>query len=236
MTQGIDYFNRQHWLSKIQEKVSFDARKRMYDVWLDYGKGFANKSILDVGATPDVERIDSNCFLTWFHENGMKVTCYSPEDIAHLNELFPFVDVLKGSFNDLNIPVTDISYDWCTSSAVFEHVGSRESQIQFVSEHARVAKSVFFTTPNRFHWLEFHTKIPVIHWLPRNFHRLLLKLIGLNFWASEKNLRLVGKGELRLIAQAALGDDWDFEVQTISTLGMPSNLLLLASSRGQSKS
>ena len=37
MVKGIDYFNREHWLSKIQEKVSFDARKRMYDAWLDFG-------------------------------------------------------------------------------------------------------------------------------------------------------------------------------------------------------
>ena len=229
MTTGIDYFNRQHWLSKIQAKVSFDARKRMYDVWLEYGNRLANKSILDVGATPDVERIDSNCFLKWFHENAMEVSCYSPEDIKHLNELFPFVDVLEGSFNDQNLPVTDASYDWCTSSAVFEHVGTRESQIQFVSEHARVAKAVFLTTPNRFHWLEFHTKIPFIHWLPRKIHRFILNLFGMRFWASEKNLRLVGKGELQSIAKAALGGDtWVFEIRTISTLGMSSNLLLLA--------
>ncbi|HIG66087.1 MAG: hypothetical protein ABGZ19_02765 [Verrucomicrobiales bacterium] len=236
MAQGIDYFNREHWLSNIQEEVSFGARKRMFDTWLDYGQGLDNNSLLDVGATPDVERADSNCFLKWFHEKGMQVACYSPENINHLNDLFPFIDVLQGDFNDQQLPVSDIRYDWCASSAVLEHVGSLESQIQFVSEHARVAKSLFLTTPNRYHWLEFHTKIPFIHWLPRNFHRLLLKIFGLNFWASEKNLRLVGKEELSSIAQVALGDEWDFEIRTVSTLGMQSNLLLLASRRNHNNS
>lgn len=227
MTQGIDYFNREHFLTHIQEKVSLDARKRMFQVWQNWNNGINCVSILDVGATPDTERIDSNCFLGWFNDAGMEVSCYSPEKIHNLEKVFPFVNFIQGDFSDQRLPVDDRRYDCSTSSAVLEHVGTFEDQVLFVKEHARVSNAIFLVTPNRSHWLEFHTKVPLIHWLPRNTHRFLLKLLGMKFWAQEKNLRLVGIPELKKISDQALGNEWDYEIKTISTLGMPSNLILL---------
>ncbi len=228
MTQGIDYFNRGHFLSRIQEKVSFGARRRTFQVWQNWHKDLRRQSILDIGATPDTERLDSNCFLGWFNETGMEVSCYSPEKIENIGTIFPFVSFVQGEFSDQRLPVTDRAFDWSTSSAVLEHVGSYDDQIHFIKEHARVANALFLITPNRFHWLEFHSKIPFIHWLPRDAHRFFLKLLGMKFWALEKNLRLVGKSELLKISALALGDEWEYEIKTISTLGMPSNLILLA--------
>ena len=54
-------------------------------------------------------------------------------------------------------------------------------------------KNSFITTPNRFYPIDFHTKIPVIHWLPKNIHRLILKTLGLHFYANEENLNLLDK-------------------------------------------
>jgi hypothetical protein len=143
-------------------------------------------------------------------------------------EVFPFVNFIQGDFSDQKLPIDDRSYGWSTSSAVLEHVGNFEDQVHFVKEHSRVSDALFLVTPNRSHWLEFHTKVPFIHWLPRNSHRLLLRLLGMKFWAEEKNLRLVRKSELKKISDLALGNEWDYEIKTISTLGMPSNLILLA--------
>ena len=229
MTQGIDYFNRGHWLTDIQERVSYSARRRMFELWKVFYPQSARHTMLDIGATPDVERIDSNCFLPWLNEEGVEVTCYSPEEIEGIKSVFPFVKILKGSFQEKHLPVKDQSYDWSMSSAVLEHVGSQEDQIEFIKEQARVANGVFLTTPNRYHWLEFHTKIPLIHWLPRKIHRIFLRLLGLKFWAEEKNLRLVGKRELSRIAQSAFDlSEWTYEIKTIRSLGMKSNLVLLA--------
>ncbi len=235
MTQGIDYFNRGHFLSRIQEKVSLGTRRRVFQLWQNWQKDLKRRSILDIGATPDTERIDSNCFLGWFNDAGMEVSCYSPEKIQNLENIFPFVNFVQGDFTDQQLPVGDCTYDWSTSSAVLEHVGNFKDQFHFVKEHARVSNALFLITPNRFHWLEFHTKIPFIHWLPRDAHRFLLKLLGMKFWAREKNLRLVGKSELQKISALALGNEWDYEIKTVSTLGMSSNLILLAtrSSRTQ---
>ncbi|MFN5971137.1 MAG: hypothetical protein ACK47N_21490 [Microcystis sp.] len=90
------------------------------------------------------------------------------------------------------------------SSAVIEHVGNEQSQIEYVSSLLRLCPRLFITTPNRYHWLEFHTRLPLLHWLPRSWHRCVLNLIGMKFWASEKNLRLLAEDEFaRIIEQAA---------------------------------
>ena len=62
----------------------------------------------------------------------------------------------------------DNTYDIVYSNATIEHVGSHNKQKIFISECARVAKkTIFITTPNRYFPLDFHTKIPFIHMLPK---------------------------------------------------------------------
>ena len=78
------------------------------------------------------------------------------------------------------------------SSATLEHVGSFENQIKFVKEAYRLSNKItFITTPNRFYPIDFHTKLPFIHWFPKKFHRFLLNLLGLSFYAKESNLNLL---------------------------------------------
>jgi hypothetical protein len=228
MAQGIDYFNRGHWLSTVQARVSLRARRKMFDLWRSSVGDLAGASVLDVGATPDVERLDSNCMLPWFQEAGLLLAVYSPEDVSHLSASLPGVRILAPE-SGLRIPAPDWSYDWVSSSAVIEHVGSAEQQEDFLRESARAARrGLFMTCPNRWHWLEFHTKLPLLHWLPRTWHRAVLRRIGLRAWARESHLRLLGPGELARIAERALGAGWAFEVRSIWALGMPSNLVLIA--------
>jgi len=225
---GIDYFNRGHWLSGLQARISVGARRRMFELWRSRAGELRGQSLLDVGATPDTERLDSNCMLPWFQEAGLSLSLYSPEDVSHLESELPGVRVLP-PFAGAAIPAPDASFDWVSSSAVIEHVGSADQQLEFVRESARVARlGLFVTCPNRWHWLEFHTKLPLLHWLPRAGHRAALRRLGLASWARETQLRLVGAGELARLAGRALGTSWRFEVASIWTLGMPSNLILLA--------
>jgi hypothetical protein len=233
MPEGIDYFNRGHWLSKVQARVSLRARRRMFDLWRARAGELAGDSVLDVGATPDRERLDSNCMLPWFQDAGLHLALYSPEDVSHLEALFPGAGVLPPAPGE-GIPAPDASFDWVSSSAVIEHVGSAEQQCAFLRECARVARrGVFVTCPNRWHWLEFHTKLPLLHWLPRALHRALLRTLGLSDWARESHLRLVGARELSALATRALAPEWGLEIRSIWTLGMPSNLVLIAQARGR---
>jgi hypothetical protein len=231
MPQGIDYFGRGHWLSDVQARVSVRARRRMFEVWRSAAGDLAGASVLDVGATPDRERLDSNCMLPWFQEAGLRLSLYSPEDVSHVAASLPGVRILAPE-PGTRIPAPDASHDWVSSSAVIEHVGSAEQQEAFLRECSRVARrGLFVTCPNRWHWLEFHTKLPLLHWLPREGHRAVLRGVGLGTWARESHLRLVGRRELAGIAVRALGDAFRVEVRAIWTFGMPSNLVLVATRR-----
>ena len=228
MAQGIDYFNRGHFLSAVQARVSLRARRRMFDLWRSRAGDLGGASVLDVGATPDLERLDSNCMLPWFQESGLRLTLYSPEDVSHLQATLPGVRILAPEAGS-RIPAPDSSHDWVSSSAVIEHVGSAKQQEDFLREGARVARrGLFVTCPNRWHWLEFHTKLPLLHWLPRTWHRAVLRRIGLRAWARESHLRLLSSRELGAVAERALGAGWRIDVRSIWTLGMPSNLVLIA--------
>ncbi len=228
---GIDYFNRGHWLTPIQERVSRRARRKMFDRWRRFAaESGLPQTFLDIGATPDAERLDSNCMIPWLLEGGFQVSLYSPEDISRLRSLFPGAVILPPS-GAAGFPAQDRQFAWVGSSAVLEHVGARESQLAFIRETARAGDGIFLTTPNRWHWLEFHTKLPFLHWLPKRLHRALLQRLGKHFWAREQNLNLVGRRELLAMAREALGDRFDFRIEAIWTLGAPSNLMLLARRR-----
>jgi len=226
--QGIDYFNRGHWLTPIQNRLSLAARRRMFERFREFAGPLDGLRLLDVGATPDQERSDSNCMLPWFREAGLSVTLYSPEDLSGLAPVFPWAAILPSRGFGAPIPVAPRSHDWVCASAVIEHVGPAAQQVAFIRECAQAGNGLFLTTPNRFHWLEFHTKLPLLHWLPRPLHRAALRALGHTTWAEERHLRLLGPGELRSLAVEAMGREFEIAVRRVWALGMPSNLVLLA--------
>jgi 2-polyprenyl-3-methyl-5-hydroxy-6-metoxy-1,4-benzoquinol methylase len=112
------------------------------------------------------------------------------------------------------------------SSAVIEHIGSLQQQKQMLRECLRVArKGVFITTPNRWHPMEAHTLIPLLHWLPKSMHRRILRILGLNFYAREENLNLVDKKTLSLICNELRIKQ--FSIKSLSTFKIVSNLMLI---------
>jgi hypothetical protein len=90
------------------------------------------------------------------------------------------------------------SFDTVYSSATIEHVGSRTNQLKFIKECYRVSrKDVFITTPNKFYPMEFHTKIPLLHFLPSEIYRKILFYLGFSFFSKEKNLNLLSAKDLK---------------------------------------
>ena len=68
-------------------------------------------------------------------------------------------------------PFSDKEFDWVFSNAVVEHVGDDNAQLLFLNEMMRVAKNVFFTTPNKYFPMESHTNIFFLHWNDERFYR-----------------------------------------------------------------
>lgn len=77
------------------------------------------------------------------------------------------------------MPFATRAFDVVVANAVIEHVGGEPEQRRFVAEHARVARALVITTPNRWFPVESHTSVLIKHWSAswrgsrREFTRLL---------------------------------------------------------------
>lgn len=228
--QGIDYFGRNLPFTNLHIKAALNARRKIYQWFKRKITNVDALVFLDHGSTPDISRADSNCFIRWLLEDGAAVYATSPENINHLEQFLTGLKVVSWD--------TDLSnfgkIDHIISSAVIEHVGSEQEQIQYVCNLLKIGGNILITTPNRYHWLEFHTKIPLLHWLPRQWHRILLKAFGMKFWASENNLHLLSKKDLSKIINTS-SKIANLDVNTIwyepKFLGMISNLVVSISTK-----
>jgi hypothetical protein len=79
------------------------------------------------------------------------------------------------------LPFRDASFDVVFSNSVIEHVGDRESQRRFAGEVARVGRSFWVQTPNRWFPVEQHLLTPLVHWLPRSWQRAIVPRC--NLWS-----------------------------------------------------
>jgi ubiquinone/menaquinone biosynthesis C-methylase UbiE len=77
------------------------------------------------------------------------------------------------------LPFRDGAFDLVFSNSVIEHVGDADSQRRFASEVARVGRSYWVQTPNRWFPVEQHLLTPVVHWLPRRWQRAIVPRFNL---------------------------------------------------------
>ena len=112
------------------------------------------------------------------------------------------------------------------SNATIEHVGNYLQQKKMISNMINLSKKLFIiTTPNRYHPIDFHTKLPFIHWMPKNIHRKILKILKLEFFAKEENLNLLSKNELKILLKTCGVNN--FKIFDISLLGFKSNFIVI---------
>ena len=175
-------------------KKLLENRKKILKIFFNEIHYNNEKSLLDVGTTSNINK-NHNLILQKIL-NNKNITCLSNQDCSFLKKKFPNVkDFIIGDGCDSQLE--DNTYDIVYSNATIEHVGSHNKQKIFISECARVAKkTIFITTPNRYFPLDFHTKIPFIHMLPKIIHRKILNLFGYSFFAKEENLNLLSKKDL----------------------------------------
>ncbi len=208
----------------IPVKIAAYQRRRMFDIFLSTTRIEESDTVLDLGVTSDQTYSHSNYFEAWYPHKHRICAC-GVDDASFLEEMYPGLRYVAADGRDLPFP--DSEFDFVHSSAVLEHVGSREKQTRFLAEAWRVArKGIFITTPNRWFPIEFHTVMPLAHWLPPNAFRKVCKIRGLDFFASEDNLNLLSARELRRTAsQAGLEN---VKVWSVGLAGWPANLLLSA--------
>lgn len=196
----------------------------MFDAFVREAAPDPSDSILDVGVTSDQSYDHSNYLKSWYPYKS-KITAAGIDDAAFLEDLYPGLRFVRA--NGLALPFDDNSFDHVHSSAVLEHVGNRANQAQFLKELWRVTRrTLFVTTPNRGFPVEFHTVLPLVHWLPPTTFRAILRKTGRSFFAEEGHLNLMTHGDLaRSAREAGIARA---NVGSVSLLGWPSNLLLRA--------
>jgi len=203
-------------------RVAAHQRRKMFGRFLADTGVAADETILDVGVTSDRSYQASNYLEAWYPHKNM-VTAVGIDDASFLCTQYPGMRFVVA--DGLKLPFRDQAFHVVHSSAVIEHVGSLTRQRAFVAECCRVARrAVFITTPNRWFPVEFHTVLPVVHWLPKEAFRALMRRTGRGFFAEERNLNLMTASELSRAASA--NDGFQHEVTSVALAGWPSNLLL----------
>ena len=206
----------------LPARLAAYQRSKMFGAYLGFAGANRADTVLDIGATSDRSFEHSNYFEAWY-PNKQKLTASGVDNAAFLQRSYPGLRFLCA--DGRNLPFRDGSFDYVHSSAVLEHVGRRENQVQFLREAWRVCrKGIFITTPNRWFPVELHTSLPILHWLPARWFRAILTGTGKGFFATEENLNLLSKRGLKVIAATAGVSN--HRTAVVRLLGWPTNLIL----------
>jgi SAM-dependent methyltransferase len=174
---------------KATDAVSLRSRKRKLELLLEELRPTGETTVLDVGADELGFGEGNGCstlnFLEELYPWPERITALGLHDGSRFRERHPEVAYVQG--DALALPFPDAAFDIVFSNAVIEHVGGRENQRRFVSEALRVGRQVFVTTPNRRFPVEVHTRLPLVHWLPKRVSDSAYRTLGKDF-ATEVNL------------------------------------------------
>ena len=205
-------------------RLAARQRRLMYAAFIRHFAPGPRDTVLDVGATSERSYDASNYLEAWYPHKA-QVTACGVDDASFLEVEYPGMRFVRADGRDLPFP--DASFDFVHSSAVLEHVGSRREQAEFIGELRRVARrGVFLTTPNRWFPVEFHSVLPLVHWLPARWFRFVLRALGHAELAQEAHLNLLGPADVRLLC---LGVDSASAplIEMPRLFGWPSNILCI---------
>jgi len=182
------------------------------------------KDLLDIGTTNDSKLSSSNFFCRMF-DKIPKHKSISNQKINNSR----FERCLKKSItsNFSKKAINILKSDLVISSAVIEHVGNFKNQTNKVRNMIQLSKKyVIITTPNRFFPVEVHTKLPLIHWLPKKMFRKILLSLRMDYFACEKNLNLLDIIELKKILDT-FSREISYKIYNIRFLYFVSNFLVI---------
>jgi len=186
-------------------------------------KEYKIKEVLDVGTTNDESFKSSNVIIN----NLKNINIYkSISDQIITLKLFSkkYNKSITSKFS--NKKIKDLSSELVISNATIEHVGSTKNQIKMLKNVISLTKKIFIIiTPNKYYPIDFHTKIPFIHWLPKKKYRKLLKILNLKFFSQEKNLNLLSENDLIMILNN-FNKQIVYKIYYIKLLGLKSNLIV----------
>ena len=207
---------------KVLDKLLLKKRLEISNIINNVIKNQTIYDALDIGTTSDIGNASSNTVIENI-KNIKKFKCISNQEIT---SNFFDIKLKKSIVSDLSEDeFHHFSSDLVISNATIEHVGGFLQQKKMIENVIKLTKKVFIiTTPNRFHPIELHTKIPFIHWFPKPIYRKILKFIGLSFYANEKNLNLLDVSEIKEMLK---DEKITYELKFIKLLFFKSNIIII---------
>lgn len=199
-------------------KLAWKVRHSIYKQLFSQLNIRSTWKVLDAGVTSD-RTPDSN-FFERLYPYPNSLTAVGLEDASFLEQEYPGIRFIKA--DACRLPFPEKNFDLVFCSAVIEHVGSRQKQLQLIKELTRVGRITVITTPNRFFPIEFHTLTPFIHWLRPSTFRAFLKITGRRFFSEEQNLNLLCEYDMDSMIRAC---GKSFEKHHHKLWGMTSNLV-----------
>ena len=149
------------------DKIIIKKRKEMLKILKDSIGQTNIESILDVGTVDDTDIESSNFFIKNFEDIKIRK---SISDQKIKDKRFSIILNKSITTNFTDEEIIEMKSDLVVSSATIEHVGSNLNQIKMIENISKLTTNFFFiTTPNRFFPIDFHTKIPLLHLLPKKF-------------------------------------------------------------------
>lgn len=181
----------------IARRVSANSRATKHTFFLCEMHPSENSTIVDIGVN-STEYSDLDNYLEKKYRHQSRITALTIDDPEPLKARYPQLRVVRGDGRCL--PFSTDEFDIAYSNAVIEHVGNIVSQSEFLSEAVRVAKAGFITTPNKYFPIETHTKLPLLHLLPKPIFDWILRQIGMR-WAAGDYMNLLTRRDLEQLAR-----------------------------------
>ena len=205
------------------DKIVIKKRQEMCDIINEELSDYTIQDALDIGSTNDLDNKSSNYLI----RNLKNIKIYkSISDQVISNNFFSKCLTKSITENFSYDEIQSMKSDVVISNATIEHVGGFEQQKKMIENMLLLTKKYFIiTTPNRYHPLDFHTKLPILHWFPKKIHRKLLKLLKLEFFSKEENLNLLSKKDLITLLEIVGVNN--FKIFDISLLGFKSSLIVI---------
>jgi hypothetical protein len=211
-------------LESYIDRIIVRVREEVFRTFLEVCRPDPDASILDVGVSDD-DHVSSNHFEKQY-SNLSKVCALGIDHLPALMSQFPGLSVVQGDARAL--PFASASFDFVHSHAVIEHLGTRRQQAAFLRETLRVARrGVFVTTPNRWHPIETHTGLPLLHYLPPPVCRPIHRALGKRMYASEETLNLLSARQILRLVEEVRVPPWHAHLHFVRWLGFNSNLVLV---------
>ena len=181
----------------IVNKAGDKNRLRKLNLFLSSFNPTKSTKILDVGASEKEYRESAN-ILEKKYSHTENITVLGVDEYEDFCSRYPKVNV--NVYDGGKFPFDNNEFDlvWC--NAVIEHVGDERKQEYFIKEMTRVAGRVFFTTPNKYFPFELHTKILLLHFLPKRIFDRILNLLG-KTWASGEYMHLLSLRDIKMLLE-----------------------------------